>query len=121
MISSTMTLCRRADVDDEIENETMIELGQPTVPRDHVRLPLIADCLPCLERLSITYGVRRCGLNFNWNIFQFTLKVCAARRHSLGGATVRGPEHFVTARAMLSAVLAPVSYTHLTLPTKRIV
>ena len=65
----------RAEVEEEIENETFIDLGDPTVPRDHLRLPIIVDCLPCLERLRITYGVRHCGLNFNWNIFQFTLKV----------------------------------------------
>jgi len=68
-------LLRRAEVDEEIENETLIELGDPALPRDHLRLPIIADCLPCLERLRITYGVRRCGLNFNWNVFHFTLRV----------------------------------------------
>jgi len=63
-------------VEDEIENETLIELGEPSqAPRDHLRLPIISHCLPCLDRLRVMYGVRRCGLNFNWNIFQCTLKV----------------------------------------------
>jgi len=72
--------CACVEVEDEIENETIIDLNEqsPAHARDHLRLPLIVDHLPCLRQLRLTYGVRHCGLNFNWNIFQFTLKVSAA-------------------------------------------
>ena len=64
-----------ADLEEEIDNETAVDLDDPEIPRDHLKLPLIVEHVPCLRQLRITYGVRHCGLNFNWNIFQFTLKV----------------------------------------------
>jgi len=74
-MSHLLTCLVGTDAEEEIENETTVELDQPSVPRDHIRLPIIVNQLPCLRELRITYGVRRCGLNFNWNIYQFTLKV----------------------------------------------
>lgn len=51
---------------------------------DHYSLgPLVAS-LSHLEELDLVYGVKDCGMNFEWNLFLFTFRDC----HSLA-ATVK--------------------------------
>lgn len=43
---------------------------------DHFNFAPVLKMLPHLEELRLTYGVRDCGMNFEWNLFQFTARDC---------------------------------------------
>ena len=43
---------------------------------DHFNFGPVLKVLPNLEELNLTYGVRDCGMNFEWNLFQFTARDC---------------------------------------------
>ncbi|KAK6180922.1 hypothetical protein SNE40_008887 [Patella caerulea] len=43
---------------------------------DHFNFTPVLSLLPNLEHLSLTYGVRDCGMNFEWQLFQFTARDC---------------------------------------------
>jgi len=43
---------------------------------DHFDFNVATPLLPQLEELHLTYGVRNCGMNFEWNLFEFTNKDC---------------------------------------------
>lgn len=45
-------------------------------PCDHFNFGPLMSKLPFLEELHITYGVRDCGMNFEWSLFQFTSRDC---------------------------------------------
>ena len=43
---------------------------------DHFDFTVVLPRLPFLEELHVTYGVKNCGMNFEWNLFQFTGRDC---------------------------------------------
>ncbi len=43
---------------------------------DHFDFGVVLLSLPNLEEFHVTYGVRDCGMNFEWNLFQFTARDC---------------------------------------------
>ncbi|XP_013405345.1 T-complex-associated testis-expressed protein 1 [Lingula anatina] len=43
---------------------------------DHFDFGPVLQKLPLLEEFRVTYGVRDCGMNFDWNLFQFTARDC---------------------------------------------
>lgn len=43
---------------------------------DHFDFRILLDKLNNLEELQLFYGVKNCGMNFEWNLFQFTLRDC---------------------------------------------
>ena len=43
---------------------------------DHFDFGTIVPQLPFLEELHVTFGVPDCGMNFEWNLFQFTARDC---------------------------------------------
>lgn len=43
---------------------------------DHFNFGPVLKMLPNLQELHLTYGVRDCGMNFEWNLFQFTARDC---------------------------------------------
>ncbi|XP_041044084.1 dynein regulatory complex subunit 5 [Carcharodon carcharias] len=43
---------------------------------DHFDFSILLNKLINLEELHVTYGVKDCGMNFEWNIFQFTYRDC---------------------------------------------
>ena len=43
---------------------------------DHFNFAPVLKQLPNLEELHVTYGVKDCGMNFEWNLFQFTARDC---------------------------------------------
>lgn len=43
---------------------------------DHFDFGLVFPHLPNLEELRVSYGVRDCGMNFEWQLFEFTKKDC---------------------------------------------
>ena len=43
---------------------------------DHFDFAPALKQLPNLEEFHLTYGVKDCGMNFEWNLFQFTARDC---------------------------------------------
>lgn len=43
---------------------------------DHFDFSTVLLSLPNLTEFHVTYGVRDCGMNFEWNLFQFTARDC---------------------------------------------
>lgn len=58
------------------------EGGEPE--KDHYQLQTLVAGLKHLEELDLVYGVKDCGMNFEWNLFLFTYRDC----HSLA-ATIK--------------------------------
>uniref|UniRef100_A0A8D2B1G1 Dynein regulatory complex subunit 5 n=1 Tax=Sciurus vulgaris TaxID=55149 RepID=A0A8D2B1G1_SCIVU len=59
-----------------------VESEEPTM--DHYQLGDLVAGLKHLEELDLVYGVKDCGMNFEWNLFLFTYRDC----HSLA-ATIK--------------------------------
>jgi hypothetical protein len=60
---------------DEEEGDTLSEI-ETKVCCDHLDLRHVIGQLGCLEEVFITYGVRNCGMNFEWSLFEFTRTDC---------------------------------------------
>ena len=60
---------------------------------DHFDFGLILNKLPKLKELSVVYGVKSCGMNFEWSLFEFTTKDC-----SLLAKAVQSCKHLHTLR-----------------------
>lgn len=61
------------------QEEEISDMGSDTgtdETLDHFDFGLIINQLPNLVEISITYGVRNCGMNFEWSLFEFTQKDC---------------------------------------------
>jgi len=43
---------------------------------DHFDFNIAVEMLPYLKELHLTYGVKDCGMNFEWSLFEFTTKDC---------------------------------------------
>ncbi|KAG9465554.1 hypothetical protein GDO78_018099 [Eleutherodactylus coqui] len=66
---------RKEDEADDVSDSGSDAAGDlPSL--DHFDLSLIADSLCDLEELHLVYGVRGCGMNFEWNLFRFTDQDC---------------------------------------------
>ncbi|XP_074662310.1 dynein regulatory complex subunit 5-like [Tubulanus polymorphus] len=62
------------DVDDE-GSDAGSDAGEGP-ETDHFDFSNVLPALPNLVEFRVTYGVRDCGMNFEWNLFQFTAKDC---------------------------------------------
>jgi len=64
------------------------------VSLDHFDFNVVLPRLPFLEDFEVTYGVRDCGMNFDWSLFRFTtqdcrlLSVCIATCRTLRSLTL---------------------------------
>ncbi|NXG67575.1 DRC5 protein, partial [Hemiprocne comata] len=63
-------------VDQKEESDTESNFGLSEVPMHHYDLGVLITALPRLEELHLTYGVKDCGMNFEWNLFNFTYQDC---------------------------------------------
>ena len=43
---------------------------------DHFDFNMVIPQLPFLREFHVTFGVKDCGMNFDWNLFQFTARDC---------------------------------------------
>ncbi|XP_060771716.1 dynein regulatory complex subunit 5-like [Neoarius graeffei] len=43
---------------------------------DHFDFQILLNKLNNLEELQLVYGVKNCGMNFQWHLFQFTIRDC---------------------------------------------
>ncbi|KAM5165545.1 dynein regulatory complex subunit 5 [Mantella aurantiaca] len=65
---------RKDEEGEEISDEGSDAGDLPSM--DHFDFNLIADALSGLEELHVVYGVKGCGMNFEWNLFRFTERDC---------------------------------------------
>ncbi|XP_038617072.1 dynein regulatory complex subunit 5 [Tachyglossus aculeatus] len=68
--------------DDGDASDSGSEDSRDEPARDHLDLGEVVAGLDRLEELHLVYGVRDCGMNFEWNLFLFTHRDC----RSLAGA-----------------------------------
>ncbi|XP_008493799.1 dynein regulatory complex subunit 5 [Calypte anna] len=57
-------------------SDTASDMGLSEVTMNHYDLGLLITALPHLEELHLTYNVKDCGMNFEWNLFNFTYQDC---------------------------------------------
>ncbi|KAM4693638.1 dynein regulatory complex subunit 5 [Discoglossus pictus] len=64
--------------DDEGDDmsDTASDIGIDFPSMDHFDFGMIAKYLCGLEELHLVYGVKGCGMNFEWNLFTFTDRDC---------------------------------------------
>ncbi|NXD69188.1 DRC5 protein, partial [Eolophus roseicapillus] len=60
--------------DDLSKSESDMEFSEDSV--HHYDLRVLVTALPHLEELHLTYGVKDCGMNFEWKLFNFTYQDC---------------------------------------------
>jgi hypothetical protein len=67
---------REFNLDAEDDEEEEKEEVREQFECDHFDFNLIVPKLPNLEELHVSYGVRDCGMNFEWQLFEFTKRDC---------------------------------------------
>ena len=65
---------KNTEVDDISEADGSESGDGPEI--DHFDFGSVLSQLPKIQEFHITYGVRDCGMNFEWNLFQFTARDC---------------------------------------------
>ncbi|XP_054255078.1 dynein regulatory complex subunit 5 [Indicator indicator] len=63
-------------VDQKEEKDDLSDFGFNEVSMHHYDLGALITALPHLEELHLTYGVKDCGMNFEWKLFNFTHQDC---------------------------------------------
>jgi hypothetical protein len=61
---------------DEDEEDQEKEDFKERYECDHFDFNMLIPNLPKLEELRVSYGVKDCGMNFEWQLFDFTKKDC---------------------------------------------
>ncbi|XP_077198651.1 dynein regulatory complex subunit 5 [Paroedura picta] len=62
--------------EEEEVSDTESEAGMDEPSMDHFDLSMLVPALCHLEELHLSYGVKDCGMNFEWNLFEFTFRDC---------------------------------------------
>ncbi|KGL76825.1 T-complex-associated testis-expressed protein 1, partial [Tinamus guttatus] len=68
-------LDQKEEEEDFDDSGSDFELNEVSV--HHYDLGPLITALPHLEELNLTYGVKDCGMNFEWNLFNFTYQDCS--------------------------------------------
>ncbi|CAH1790851.1 unnamed protein product [Owenia fusiformis] len=78
---------------------------------DHFDFAQVLPKLPNLEEFRLTYGVKDCGMNFEWNLFQFTQRDCLLLAKTV--ATCKNLRTFQLHRSKLDDDKVRVLISHL--------
>lgn len=62
--------------EDEEVSDTESDAGIDEPSMDHFDMSVLIPALCHLEELHLSYGVKDCGMNFEWNLFEFTYRDC---------------------------------------------
>eukprot|EP00731_Ephydatia_muelleri_P020256 Em0012g1081a len=74
------------DQSDLSEDEEQSE-DTPLKPcNDHINTGILFQTLKNLEELGLAYGVKNCGMNFDWGLFEFTKLDCARLSKAVGSS-----------------------------------
>nr|XP_039254669.1 dynein regulatory complex subunit 5-like [Styela clava] len=74
-------------VQEEEASDMGSDAGTESPEMDHFEFGELLEKLPNLEEFKVTYGVRDCGMNFEWNLFQFTQRDCLLVAKALRSCT----------------------------------
>jgi len=74
-----------AAIEDDLSDNESDSGDAPT--QDHYEMKHVISRLPHLEELHLVYGVRDCGMNFEWNLFEFTQNDCLSLSNALKACT----------------------------------
>jgi len=69
--------------EDILSETSAMSLSSESPVVDHFSFEGYLDKLPFLEELEIQYGVRGVGMNFEWSLYQFTLRDCTSLANCL--------------------------------------
>nr|CAB3266874.1 T-complex-associated testis-expressed protein 1-like [Phallusia mammillata] len=61
---------------DDAASDVFSDTGSEAPSMDHFEFGAVLEKMPHLEELKVMYGVNDCGMNFEWNLFQFTQRDC---------------------------------------------
>nr|XP_055043110.1 dynein regulatory complex subunit 5 isoform X1 [Misgurnus anguillicaudatus] len=62
--------------DEDDDSDCVSDAGSDGPSMDHFDFQILLDKLVNLEELHLVYGVKGCGMNFEWNLFEFTFRDC---------------------------------------------
>ncbi|XP_029442479.1 dynein regulatory complex subunit 5 [Rhinatrema bivittatum] len=66
----------RKQDEEEDTSDSGSDNGTEMSTTDHLDLGFVIGALSNLEELHLVYGVKSCGMNFEWNLFDFTYPDC---------------------------------------------
>ncbi|XP_036405655.1 dynein regulatory complex subunit 5 [Megalops cyprinoides] len=69
--------------EEEEGSDSASEAGFDGPSIDHFDFSILLDKLVNLEELHVVYRVRGCGMNFEWNLFEFTSRDCQSLANAL--------------------------------------
>ncbi|XP_067274357.1 dynein regulatory complex subunit 5 isoform X2 [Pseudorasbora parva] len=69
--------------DEDDGSDCASDMGSEGPSLDHFDFRILLDKLPNLEELNVAYGVKGCGMNFEWNLFEFTFRDCESLAKAL--------------------------------------
>ncbi|KAM3861034.1 dynein regulatory complex subunit 5 [Diretmus argenteus] len=69
--------------EEEDGSDSANEGGSDGPSMDHFDFGILLDKLPHLEELHLVYRVKRCGMNFQWNMFECTFRDCESLAKAL--------------------------------------
>lgn len=72
---------QKAEEDDSSDSASNGSLDGPSL--DHFDFGILLSKLIYLEELHLVYGVKGCGMNFEWNLFEFTFRDCESLAKAL--------------------------------------
>ncbi|XP_069464967.1 dynein regulatory complex subunit 5 [Ambystoma mexicanum] len=72
----------KKDGEDDL-SEAESDIGIELASIDHFDFGVIASSLQYLEELHLVYGVKGCGMNFEWHLFEFTSRDCYSLARAL--------------------------------------
>ncbi|CAB3978044.1 dynein regulatory complex subunit 5-like [Paramuricea clavata] len=75
-INQLLPPVKEINLKEDDSSDTGSDAGQEGPLLDHFDFGELVSRTSCLQELHITYGVSTCGMNFEWNMFQFTSRDC---------------------------------------------
>ncbi|KAL2082731.1 hypothetical protein ACEWY4_022549 [Coilia grayii] len=69
--------------EEDDSSDSASDSGNDGPSMDHFDFGVLLDKLIYLEELHLSYGVKGCGMNFDWNLFEFTFRDCESLAKAL--------------------------------------
>ncbi|KAK1796199.1 hypothetical protein P4O66_009278, partial [Electrophorus voltai] len=69
--------------EEDDSSDSASDMGHEGPSMDHFDFSILLDKLTNLEELQLVYGVKGCGMNFEWNLFEFTFRDCESLAKAL--------------------------------------
>lgn len=70
-------------IEEDDSSDSASDMGFDGPSMDHFDFGVLLSKLSHLEELHVTYRVKGCGMNFEWNLFEFTFRDCESLAKAL--------------------------------------